>query len=412
MARGTRVPGVGTGGKVFEALRVPQFRILLTSTLFAQMGLWTQQIALSWLVFDLTDSPLQLGLVAVCSGGTMTVCAPFSGALADRLDRRKVLIVSQFLLASLAVAIATLVATDIVQVWHLYVTAALTGVCFSANGPSRYTLAFDMVTERELASAISLNSIAQNLMRVAGPAVSGILIGSIGVEGAYVVQAVASVASMLMLSRIRPVTTRRPLVRANIFTSILQGLAYVRRDQPLLLLLTHSVIASICVLGFLSLMPAYADNALDFGPGGFGLLMSLMGVGGLLGSVFVAGLGYPVGKGKWLVMAAVVAGAMLLGMGRVPTAAFAIPAMFVLGATQTVLFVEGNAMIQVYADDRYRGRAISLFFMTHGMVPIGALWAGGAAEIIGVEAVFLLLGALGVGLNALLVIVAPRLWRL
>ena len=86
--------------------------------------------------------------------------------------------------------------------------------------------------------------------------------------------------------------------------------------------------------------------------------------------------------------------------------------MFVLGATQTVLFVEGNAMIQVYADDRYRGRAISLFFMTHGMVPIGALWAGGAAEIIGVEAVFLLLGALGVGLNALLVIVAPRLWRL
>ena len=322
------------------------------------------------------------------------------------------LIVSQFLLASLAVAIATLVATDVVEVWHLYVTAALTGVCFSANGPSRHTLAFDMVTERELASAISLNSIAQNLMRVAGPAVSGVLIGSIGVEGAYVVQAVASVASMLMLSRIRPVTTRRPLVRANIFTSILQGLAYVRRDQPLLLLLTHSVIASICVLGFLSLMPAYADNALDFGPGGFGLLMSLMGVGGLLGSVFVAGLGYPVGKGKWLVMAAVVAGAMLLGMGRVPTAAFAIPAMFVLGATQTVLFVEGNAMIQVYADDRYRGRAISLFFMTHGMVPIGALWAGGAAEIIGVEAVFLLLGALGVGLNALLVIVAPRLWRL
>ena len=297
---------------------MPQFRILLTSTLFAQMGLWTQQIALSWLVFDLTDSPLQLGLVAVCSGGTMTVCAPFSGALADRLDRRKVLIVSQFLLASLAVAIATLVATDVVEVWHLYVTAALTGVCFSANGPSRHTLAFDMVTERELASAISLNSIAQNLMRVAGPAVSGILIGSIGVEGAYFVQAVASVVSMLMLSRIRPVTTRRPLVRENIFTSILQGLAYVRRDQPLLLLLTHSVIASICVLGFLSLMPAYTNNALDFGPGGFGLLMSLMGVGGLLGSVFVAGLGYPVGKGKWLVMAAVVAGAMLLGMGEGP----------------------------------------------------------------------------------------------
>ena len=318
MARESRVPGAGASGRVFEALQVPQFRILLTSTLFAQMGLWTQQIALSWLVFDLTDSPLQLGLVAVCSGGTMTVCAPFSGALADRLDRRKVLIVSQFLLASLAVAIATLVATDVVEVWHLYVTAALTGVCFSANGPSRHTLAFDMVTERELASAISLNSIAQNLMRVAGPAVSGILIGSIGVEGAYFVQAVASVASMLMLSRIRPVTTRRPLVRANIFTSILQGLAYVRRDQPLLLLLTHSAIASICVLGFLSLMPAYTDNALDFGPGGFGLLMSLMGVGGLLGSVFVAGLGYPVGKGKWLVMAAVVAGRCSSAWGGSP----------------------------------------------------------------------------------------------
>ena len=412
MARRGATPGTGAGGKVFEALRVPQFRILLTSTFFAQMGLWTQQIALGWLVFDLTDSPLQLGLVAVCSGGTMTVCAPFSGALADRLDRRKLLIASQFSLASLAVTIAALVVTDLVQVWHLYVTAVLTGVCFSANGPSRHTLAFDLVTERELASAIALNSIAQNLMRVAGPAVSGVLIGTVGVEGAYILQAAACVLSMGMLSRLRPVVARRPLVRENIFASIRDGLAYVRRDQPLLLLLTHSMIAAVCVLGFLNLMPAYADTALGFGPSGFGLLMSLMGAGGLLGSVLVGGLGYPRGKAKWLVMAAMVAGAMLFGMGAAPIASFAIPAMLVLGATQTVLFVEGNAMVQVYADDRYRGRAISLFFMTHGAVPIGALWAGGAAELIGVEAVFLLLGALGVGLNALLVLVAPRLWRL
>ena len=412
MARRGATPGTGAGGKVFEALRVPQFRILLTSTFFAQMGLWTQQIALGWLVFDLTDSPLQLGLVAVCSGGTMTVCAPFSGALADRLDRRKLLIASQFSLASLAVTIAALVVTDLVQVWHLYVTAVLTGVCFSANGPSRHTLAFDLVTERELASAIALNSIAQNLMRVAGPAVSGVLIGTVGVEGAYILQAAACVLSMGMLSRLRPVVARRPLVRENIFASIRDGLAYVRRDQPLLLLLTHSMIAAVCVLGFLNLMPAYADTALGFGPSGFGLLMSLMGAGGLLGSVLVGGLGYPKGKAKWLVMAAMVAGAMLFGMGAAPIAAFAIPAMLVLGATQTVLFVEGNAMVQVYADDRYRGRAISLFFMTHGAVPIGALWAGGAAELIGVEAVFLLLGALGVGLNGLLVLAAPRLWRL
>lgn len=412
MASRRTTPSAGAGGRVFEALKVPQFRILLTSTFFAQMGLWTQQIALGWLVFDLTDSPLQLGLVAVSSGGTMTFCAPFSGALADRLDRRKVLIASQFSLASLAVVIATLVITDVVQVWHLYVTAVLTGMCFSANGPSRHTLAFDLVTERELASAISLNSIAQNLMRVAGPAVSGALIGSVGVQGAYILQAAACVLSMLMLSRLRPVVARRAIVRENIFASIREGLAYVRRDQPLLLLLIHSMIAAVCVLGFLNLMPAYADNALGFGPGGFGLLMSLMGAGGLLGSVVVGGLGYPKGKAKWLVVAAMVAGAMLLAMGAAPIAAVAIGAMVILGATQTVLFVEGNAMVQIYADDRYRGRAISLFFMTHGAVPIGALWAGGAAELIGVEAVFVLLGALGVGLNALLVLVAPRLWRL
>ncbi len=399
-------------GNVFAALRIRNFRTLLASTLFAQLGLWTQQVALGWLVFDLTDSPLQLGLASVFTGFAMFIMSPFSGAIADRIDRRKVLFCSQFTLGTLAITIATLVITDVVEVWHLYVTAALSGISFSVNGPSRHTLAFDMVGKEELASAISLNSIAQNLMRVTGPAVSGILIGSVGVEGAYVVQACAASLSMIMLTRIAYVERQRPIESANVFSSIKQGVAYARHDRPLFLLLTHSVISVIFVMAFLHLMPAYAEDVLGFGGRGFGLLMSMVGAGGLIGSLLVGALGYPRGKAKWLVGATVLAGIMLLGMGSWAVAAFAIPAMFILGATQTIVFVEGNALVQVYSRDEYRGRVISLFFMTHGLVPVGTLWAGGLAEVIGVEPVFLILGGLGVGLNLLLITVAPRLWRL
>ncbi len=395
---------------MFSSLSHRDFRMLLIGTMATQLGQWTQQVGLSWLVYTLTGSPLQLGIVGFASGCSMLIMSPVGGALVDRVDRKKLMMVSQSILMTVGLTLAVLVVTGHIRIWMIYVTSAISGMTFGVNGPTRQTVVYDLVGKNNLTNAVGVNSIITNIARVVGPALGGALLATVGIPGVFFFQAGGYMLAMVTTVSIRQDLRPQNRERTSFFKTFWGGFTYAKKNKVILMLLLAAVTATFFGTGFIQLLPAYAAGVLNLSGSGYGFMLTSFGAGALIGSVFIAVLGNFKGQGKLLITSLLALGLCLLALGLSHNLLLSILLLLGLGAANALWMALDNTLLQLAVTDEYRGRVMSLFFLTFGLQPFGSLPMGAAAEHIGIGPAIAIMGGL-VTIAALFVTIAAPIVR-
>jgi predicted MFS family arabinose efflux permease len=361
--------------RMLSAFAHHDFRYLLAGTMGSQMGDWIQTVGQGWLVYQLTGSAAQLGVFSFIRGLSVLVITPFGGAIADRMNRRTLLSSSAFLAALSAVMLAVLVATGLIRLWQLYVTAVLDGLVVSVSQPTRQVMVYDVVGTDDLTNAIALNAMGVNLTRIVGPSLGGLLIGTLGVSSCFFGQAIAfviaSASTFLIRNERARVTTTAPVL-----SSIAEGVRYTVHHRTVLTLLAIATIPSLLVYPYLRFMPVFATSVYHVGGLGLGVLLTAIGFGSIAGAAWVANLGAFEHKG-WAMMIGNVVYMAFIGFFAIAhnvIAAFA--CLVVAGLANTVYNTFNQTLLQFNIEDEYRGRVLALYLMFSAITPVGALLMG------------------------------------
>jgi predicted MFS family arabinose efflux permease len=387
-----------------RALNHPDFRRFFLAQMVALVCGWMQTVAQSWLVLQLTGSPLRLGLIGTLQFGPILLFSVVTGAVADRLPKRRVLVATQLTLAALALAMAALVASGRVQYWHVGVVAVLAGLAQTFDSPARQSFMAEMVGKADLANAVALNSASFNAARIVGPAIGGLLIARVGVAPAFVLNALGLVVvalALLTLSARGAAPARRG---TTMFQEIGEGLAYAARTPMIRLILGLLLTVSLTVFNFTVYVPLLARQVLGLGAEGFGFLMAALGVGAVTGALTVGFRRAPEPPIASMMVAAAVALSGLLALSAARTTWVAVPLLFVTGFSGLILVASCNTRLQLAAPDELRGRMMSLYTLVWGGVfPLGAFAVGAISEAWNVSMAFRVQGIVGLlGLGALI----------
>jgi MFS family permease len=395
----------------FSSLALGQFRFLLAGTSASQLGGWMEEVARGWLVFQLTDSAFQLGLVAFLRGISTLVFSPVAGVVVDRLDRRRMAAFSQAVPGTVALLVGLLVSTGWVQMWHLYVMAVVVGASVAINVPARQVLVYDVVGSEHLPNAIALNSVTGNVSRIVAPSLGGIIIRLAGTAVAFYGQAafygLAVVATLLL----RPLTRVEP-VRVPVMAGIREGFGYVRRDETLSRLVMMNVVANVLIYPYVTMMPVFAKDILHSGSAGYGLLLTGVGVGAIPGGLTAASMQGWGSRGKTMALAALLYMGMVLAFSfsRLFGLSFAI--LVVAGIGWSLFVTLNQTLLQLNLDDAFQGRGMALYSMAGGLTPFGSLGLGTASQQFGVPHSVAAFAATGLMLAALAGFASRKIRRL
>lgn len=329
---------------------------------------------------------------------------PLAGVIADRVNRKLLLIVNHAFLAALGLAFALLIATDVVQIWHIFVFAFLSGIAWAFNNPVRQILVPALVPRHALMNAIALNSAAFNLTRMVGPAVGGLLIVAFGPATNFFVQSIAYfVVTVLVLPINIPATGNSGAPRESVLHDLGKGLRYVAHEPTTLALVLVGLIPSIFMMPFTQgMMPVFAKEALHVEADGLGLLLAAAGSGAFVGTMALASLTNISRKGSLLLTAASLAGIGLMVFAVIPWFVLAAIVLAIQSGFQMVYNSTNNTILQTITPDEYRGRVMSIYMLDHGLAPLGAFVAGAVAEIAGVRFAMLVGGGVTLALVLLL----------
>ncbi len=391
------------GGRTFASLRRHRnYRLFFVGQVVSVSGTWMQNIAMYWLVLQLTRSPLAVGVLSLARFGPFTLFGLVAGTIADRLDNRRTVIVTQAAQMALSALLAVLALTGQVQAWHVYAIAALGGTVLVLDAPSRQALTFQMVGRAELPNAVALNSSLFNTARIAGPAVAGLVIAAFGVGWCFAANAVSflAVLTSLLLMRESELFPLERRGRPTLFRGTRDGFAYVRRTPSAQIVLGMMLVfASLC-FNFNILLPILAKQTLAAGPRALGFLMASFGAGALVGALSSAA----VGRATWraVVLGAVGFGLSELALAPLRSVAAAAAVLFVTGVFFTVYTSSSNAKIQLEAPDHLRGRVLGIYYYAwNGLAPLGGLLAGWLSEVGGTTLAFAVAGLSGLAAAAL-----------
>jgi MFS family permease len=351
-------------------------------------------IALSWLVYRLTNSPVMLGVVNFLSRLPTFLIAPFAGVVADRSNRYKILILTQTLSMLQALVLAILVLTNTVQVWHIMVLGTFLGLINSFDVPVRQSFVVNMVEKKEdLGNAIALNSTMVNSARLIGPTIAGILVATVGEGWCFLINAVSFLAVIfsLLAMKIKPQEIKKQQ-KSHIF-ELKEGFTYAFKQPTISSLLLILTIASLIGMPYQVLMPVFSREILKGGPGLFGFLMTSAGVGALIGALYLAGRKSSKGLKKTVIISAMVFGAGLVLFSFARTVWLAVPFLILVGFGMMVQTAGSNTLLQTVVEEDKRGRIMSLYTMSFmGMQPFGSLLAGFLAKAIGISNTILIGG--------------------
>jgi MFS family permease len=387
-----------------RALNHAEFRRFYASQLVAQIGGWVQTVAQSWLVLSLTGSPLRLGLIGTLQFAPVLFLSIPAGAIVDRLPKRRVLLVTQATYATQAVGLCVLVATGVVEYWHVCALGLVVGITSAFDQPARQAFVLDLVGRDDLGNAVALNSAAFNAARIVGPAAAGLLIGRFGLAPAFAVNAVGFAAVIGTLLVLRDRSRPAPRGSASIVEEIAEGLVYAARTPLVVLVLSLVTVVSLFVFNFTVYVPLLARTVLGLGAEGFGFLMAWLGVGAVTGA-FTVGAARPLPPAALFNAAAVALGA-LVGLSAARHFWVAAPLLAVTGFAGIILMAGCNTRLQLEAPPALRARLMGIYVLfTGGVFPIGAFLVGAVSERWGVSTAFLANGAAG-----LVALGAIRLW--
>jgi MFS family permease len=366
-----------------RALRHRNYRLFFAGQLISLIGTWMDQVAESWLVYRLTGSALLLGTVAFASQIPVFLLAPIGGALADRLDRRKILICTQSSMMLLTFILAGLTLSHRVHIWQVVTLAALTGVVNAIDLPARQAFVVDMVSRADLVNAIALNSSMFNGARIVGPALAGIVVAAIGEGWCFFANGVSFIAVIAGLGLMK-IDRPRLAIEGSPLENIMEGFKFVAQSGPVRALMVLLGLVSFTAMPYAVLMPLFADKILHGGAQALGLLMGCSGVGALGGALTLAMRKTLKGLSVWVAASCAGFGMALLLFSFSRwlwlSAALLVPAGFCM----MIQMASSNTLIQSMVPDRLRGRVMSVYAMTFmGMAPLGALLAGSLAHTLG-----------------------------
>jgi MFS family permease len=400
--------GFALRARTFRSLRRHRnYRIFFTGQMVSLAGTWMQNVALAWLVIELSGSALAIGALAFWRFIPFTVFGLVAGVVADRIESRKLVMATQGAAMAVSIALAIITLTGTATLPVVYVLAALGGVALAFDAPGRQSLTFQMVGPRELPNAVALNSGLFNGSRIIGPAIAGLVIAAVGTGLCFVVNAVSFLAVLTALALVRDAELRtvEKDPSARVVDGIRRAFAHAWNDPQLRLILMVVTVVSTVGFNFHVLVPLLAADTLHVGPEGFGFLSAAFGLGALVGALAAATFRgaswrlFAIGTGSFGVLAlmlapvqnAVLAGVILVG----------------IGISFTLFTANANALVQLAAPDYLRGRLISIYLLAFvGVAPAGGLFAGWLAEVGGTSLAFAV-----AGITSLATIIVANAWR-
>jgi MFS family permease len=349
------------------------------------VGTWIQSVAQSWLVFQLTNSAFLLGVVGFLGSIPIFVFSLFGGVLADRINKRNILIFTQVSFMFLAFLLAVLTQFKIITPWQIMVIALFNGAIMAFDAPARQSIVVELVGKEHLFNAITLNSVAFNSSRIIGPTVAGVLISVIGMSGCFYLNGVSFLAVIIALLYIK----LGPGIEKNnnsALKDIKEGLIFISRNHLILALV--SIVAAMSLFGtsYVILMPVFAENVLGAGIRGLGGLMSSTGIGALIGALALARLGDFKYKGRLLISSVFLFSISLIFFSLSKNYLLSVFILVFIGCTSVVPIALINTLLQINVPDKFRGRIMSIFMITFaGIMPFGNLISGSLAQAFGVS---------------------------
>ncbi len=380
-------------GRGFTAIRHRNFRLYWIGQIVSLVGTWMQSVSQPWLVLLLGGSSIQLGIVVALQFAPSLALAPLGGVLADRVDKRRLLLVTQSVAALQALVLFALTVTNVIQIWHIMLLALALGFVNALDMPVRQSFAAELVPRDDLMNAITLNSASFNLARVIGPAVAGVTLALYGPAFNFAINAVSYLGVLIALRRMDPGAMQpiaRPAQHPSVRFSLAEGIRYALRTPTVLWPLVLLAGVGTFGMNFQTLLPLFAKYTLHLQADGFGALFAAMGVGSLIGSLSLAFIGSrrPL---VWMILGGAVSFVVfesLLGLSRAPLPAFSL--IVFVGLSSMLMVNTINVTVQRSVPDALRGRVMALYVTVFaGSTPIGGLVAGTVAQAWGPPAGFL-----------------------
>ena len=394
----------------FASLRNRDFRYLWAGTCFLSGGLWIQQVSLGWAIYEMTRSSILLGALNGLRFLPFLIFSPLAGVAADRTDRRKLMITTQWFVLVTALAMGVVVSLDLLEVWHLFAFTLVTGVVWSFSEPVRQALIPDVVPRAELMNAVALNSAAFNFTKIIGPSVGGVLIVLFGLAGNFYIQSATYLFVMWMIYRMHIPERVRDANRSSVLSNLREGIRYVWSEPVVFSILATAMIPRLFAMPYQALMPIFQKDVLQVGADGLGMMMAAPGLGAMLVMLSVAHFANRVNRpGLLMIAALVLQGAFLILFALMRTLPLALLTLVVVGGFQVLFMSISNMVLHMTVPDQLRGRVMSIYMLDRGITPAGALMAGVSAHFIGAPYTVMGMGAMVLALAAVVVAFLPNL---
>ena len=377
--------------RIFEALHYREYRLIWYAQVFASMATWMDQVARGWLLYELTDSTLQLGLVRGVQAIPILLLSPLAGSVADRYSRKMQVLVAQVVDGLLYAIVAVLIFSGRIEPWHVFVTAFGMSIVQAFQQPSRAAMIGDAVPVQHLTNAIGLNSIIFNVSRSSGPAVAGFLIAVVGTGGSYTAQAVCYLLATIWTMQLTAGRSATSSAHGkhghdeSFRQSIIEGWKFAWRNEAVRASLLIVVCSSIFIIPFMTLLPVFARDVLHVGATGQGLLLSAMGIGALFSSVLIASFGDRVPRINVMLVGVTLYGIIIAAFAVSPWFHVSVILMGLVGVVHVTSHALAQTVIQTYSPTEFRGRTMALYHMTHVVLLVGGIFIGALASWVGAQ---------------------------
>lgn len=367
---------------LFGSLRHRNFRLFWFGQLVSLVGTWMQNVGQAWLVLELTHSSLKLGIVSALQFAPMLFLSFPAGVVIDAFSKRKLIIAAQSVMMVLAVTLAVLDWTGLVQYWHVLILATLLGIANTIDMPARQAFLIEMVGKDDLMNAIALNSSIFNAARAIGPAIAGILIGTLGTAACFLVNGLSYLAVIwgLVLMTFESIPSGEPRTY-RMLQDISEALRYIRNTPAILITILLVAVVSIFGANFTVLVPVFSRQELHRNAAAFGFLLSSFGFGALIGAVSLALMSRSGPKPLYLLGGGLCLSFFLILIGLQRSFGLTALLLTLAGWAMVTFFGMANTTVQLNTEDRLRGRVMSVYTFTFGgLTPIGSLFAGSFAH--------------------------------
>ena len=396
-------------GGTFRSLKYRDYRLLWFSTLFASSAQWVQQVTVGWLIYEMTNSGFLLGAVNGFRALPLLFLAPLGGVLADRVERKKLMQATQYMLLVASLIMTVIVFTDRLQVWHLFAFTFITGIGWAFNNPVRQSVVPNLVPKFELMNALALQSAGFNFTRIIGPSLGGFLLAHLGAGENFALQTFfyVGVITMVMPMVIPPLQKRGELV--SVKQNLKDGLSHVWRTKQLRTQLMFAFVPTMLAFPSQALMPIFARDILGSGKEGLGLLGTAVGVGAVIGTLTMASLTNVEHKGRVMLVAVFLLGVSLMAFSQSTSMPLSMVILAFTGASQMVYLTTNQTILQLAVPDHLRGRVMGIYMLSQGMMPFGGLVGGAVADALSAPTAVLIMGSMVCAMAAFFFVRAPEL---